>query len=449
MGTLALLVSACLAGAAPLTLDDALAAATKRNAELAISRLDEEAARVEVRQSYQGVLPRLDLTGNLGHQYQGEQQQVNVVPNPTPPPDFVRVPVTYPSNDFGAHQYGLAASWTVFDGLASWNLISSSRTRSEAAQRLLDESSLRVAFEVTRRFYEVVKQQRALEVRRETAALSEELVQRADALFSAGRGTKADTYSARVNLGNDRIAVRSQAAVLESARAELAVVLGLSSAVGLEVVPPGTVTGPLLPAQQELPPLPTLLTEARKRRPVLAARKLSGEAGDLEIARARGAYWPVVGLQASYQKASPDLGGQFGLFGNPSKQYVAATQVTLAWNLFAGGSTRAGVERAEVEARRAWVLLEQEEQTVAAEVTVAREQAAALADTAATVQENVKAAEAALRFARERLEAGVGSQLEVRDATVKLSDARLAWVSTVVDLVVARADLNRAVGGGM
>jgi hypothetical protein len=32
---------------------------------------------------------------------------------------------------------------------------------------------------------------------------------------------------------------------------------------------------------------------------------------------------------------------------------------------------------------------------------------------------------------------------------VKLSEAKLAWNDTVVDLVVSRADLNRAVGGGM
>lgn len=447
MGTLALL-SACVAAAAPLTLDDALATATKRNAELALARLDRETATVDVRQSYQGVLPRLDLTGTFGRLFLGEQEQETVTPNPTPPPDFVRTSATVPADDFGDYRYNLALTWTLFDGLANWNLVASSRTRSAAANRQLDESTLRVAFEVTRRFYEVVKQQRALEVRRETAALSEELVRRADALFLAGRGTKADTYAARVNFGNDRIAVRNQAAVLEVARADLAVVLGLTSAVGLEVVPPGTVSGPLVPAQ-ELPPLPELLTEARKRRPVLAARKLSGEASDKEIARARGAYWPVLGVQASYGKESTDVGGHFGLFGALSAQYIATAQFTVAWNLFEGGATRANVQRAEVEARRAWTLLEQEEQTVSAEVTSAREQVAALTDTAATVQENLAAADAGLRLARERLDAGVASQLEVRDATLKLSEARLQWVSTVVDLVVARADLNRAVGGSL
>ena len=141
---------------------------------------------MDVRQSYQGVLPRLDLTGGFGRLFVGETEEVTVVSNPTPPPDFVRSAVSVPPSDFGDYRYNLALSWTLFDGLASWNLISASRTRSTASERQLDESTLRVAFEVTRRFYELVKQQRALEVRRETAALSEELVKRADALYSAG-----------------------------------------------------------------------------------------------------------------------------------------------------------------------------------------------------------------------------------------------------------------------
>ncbi len=449
MGPLTLLVAASLAAAAPLTLDDALAHAARRNADLAVAAAQRDAAAVEVRASYQGVLPRLDLTGAFGRQFNGNQQQANVVPNPTPPPDFVRQVVDIPSSNFGLYQYGLAFTWTIFDGLGSWDFISASRTRSQAATRQYDETALRLAFDVTRLFYELVKQQRALEVRKETEALSAQLVERADALFKAGRGTKADTYSARVNLGTDRIATRTQAQAVARARTDLATILGLQSDAAPDVVPPPTVAGPGLPRQPELPPLSALLADARKRRPALAAGRLAGEASDVEIARARAAWWPTVGLQANYQRQTPDTSGTFGLFGNPSNNYVATAQVTLSFNLFAGGSTAAGVQRAEVAARQAWAQLQQQEQSVSSEVAVAREQVATLTDTAATIQENVQASQDAVRFARERLDAGVGSQLEVRDAIVKLADARLQWVSAVIDLVVARADLNRAVGGAL
>jgi outer membrane protein TolC len=448
MGPLTLLAVLRLAEmAGPLTLDDALALAARRNAELAIARSDQESAAADARQSYQGVLPRLDLSGNFGRQFVGAQEQVNVVPNPTPPPDFVRVPVTSPAIDFAVYELGLTLTWTFFDGLASWRFIDSSRARAEAARRQVDESGLRVAFEVARRFYDVLKQQRALEVLRETASLSADLVKRADALFAAGRGTKADTYSARVNHGNDQIAVRAQAAELVRARTDFAVVLGLTSEAGLELALPAPLAGPGLPAVEEPPALPDLLASARKSRPLLTAQRLSEEAADLEISRARGAYWPILGVLASYRKQALELGGTDGLFGDPSHQYIATAQVTLSWNLFAGGETREGVRRAQAQALRAQALLEQAEQTVSAEVASARARVEELARSVAISRENLDAAERGLRFARERLEAGVGSQLEVRDATLKLSQAKVTAFDTVADLVVARADLNRAVGG--
>jgi outer membrane protein TolC len=233
------------------------------------------------------------------------------------------------------------------------------------------------------------------------------------------------------------------------ARTDLAVILGLAPDAVPEVAPPETVAGPGPPPTTEPPPLAALLAQARKARPLVDSLRLAGRAADREITSAQGAYWPVLGLAARYGRGATELGGDFGLFGKPSNQYEAVVQATLALNLFAGGETRAAVERAEVQARRAQALLEQGEQAVAGEVANAREQVATLADSVVTVREVLDAAEQGLRLARERLEAGVGSQLEIRDAALKLELARLTWVSVVIDLVVARADLNRAVGGGL
>ena len=69
-----------------------------------------------------------------------------------------------------------------------------------------------------------------------------------------------------------------------------------------------------------------------------------------------------------------------------------------------------------------------------------------LARSAGSLRPLLEASVNALRFARELLDLGRSSQLEVRDASLKLEQARLVWVNTAVDLVVARADLARAVG---
>ncbi len=441
------------AAATPLTLDGALDAAARNNADLALARTSREVASVDRTQSYAGLLPRLDLTGGFGRQWSGDQRIVSAVPTFDPATGEITaiaqrvVPVS--AGDSQSHQAALTLRWTLFDGLSSWKRVSAARALESAAERQLDESTLSIAFEVTRRFYELLKQERALQVRLEAVERSEELVRRADALYTAARGTKADTFAARVNLGSDRIAVESQRAAVVRARVDLALAMGLSEAPAFELVAPAPVAGPGLPAFVEPPALPELVGLARQKRPLLAARAAGVDAADQQSAQARGAYWPVVGLQGSYQRTGPELTGSYGVLAASSHQYAAAAQLILSWNLFAGRETMAAARKAELSAGRARVEASQSDQQVAAEVARAREAVVTLARSSALAQDNLAAADQGLRLARERLEAGVASQLEVRDATQKLAEAKLALVSALVDQAVARADLARAVGGSL
>jgi outer membrane protein len=409
--------------AAPISLNEALALAARRNPALEMARSDVLAAGANVQQSYSGVLPRLDVSAEAGV----ERTQESGVGS------------TSKDNQF---QVALAQPLV---NVPSWNLISAQRTRDAAAQQQFEETRLQVAFNVTRAFYEVVKQQHGLEVRKATAELSKELVGRADALFAAGRGSKADAYSARANLENDRIAVEGQAAVLETALSDLAVAIGLDSDVGLDVVAPFPVAGPELPALDEPPPLPGLLAQARKDRPLVHALRLAGEAAQTDVAVAQAAYWPLVGLSGSVSRVQTIVPGSSGL--SSTQYYALVGQVTLTWNLYAGGSTAASASLARATASRAEASLAAGQQTVASEVEVARAQVSTLARSAAAVRPLMEASENALKFARELLDLGRSSQLEVRDAALKVEQARLVWVNTAADLIVARANLTRAVSG--
>jgi len=443
---LSLVAAAPAAAAPPLTLDEALAAAAKGNADLGVARAVRDAAAVDLYQSYSGILPRLDLQSGFGHRWIASQKSVQPVVDPATGSISLQ---TVPTRALGIEDYGatLTLRWTLFDGMAAWNRIASTRASALAADRQLDESTLATAFEVTRRFYEVVKQERVLQVREEAASRSEELVKRADALFTAGRGQKGDTYAARVNLANDRIAVESQRALVIRARADLSLALGREADPELSVVAPAAVSGPGLPPLDDPPPPELLAARARRGRPLLFAREGQVGAADAEVSRARGGFWPVLGVEASHLRQASDWTGDFGFLGDLSRQTTTTARLTLTWSLFQGRETLAAEQRARVQAVRARVESAQAEQLVSAEITRARAQVVALARSAALAQDSLAAAEQGLRLARERLEAGAASQLEVRDATVKLAEAKAALVTTLVDHAVARADLNRAVGG--
>jgi outer membrane protein TolC len=73
----------------------------------------------------------------------------------------------------------------------------------------------------------------------------------------------------------------------------------------------------------------------------------------------------------------------------------------------------------------------------------------ALASQVTLSADNLGAAEQSLSLARQRFEAGLASQLEVRDASLKFTQAELSLVQARIDHAVATADLARAVGGAI
>jgi len=440
--------------AAHLTLDEALDAAARANADLALARAQRDTAGVDLYESYQGLLPRLDLSASFGRSFLGAQRSVNVVPLLIKDPasgnyslGYERQDIYTPPGDFPDYQLGLVLRQPLFDGFAAWNQVARSRSAARAADRELDEEGLRISFDVTRRFYELVKAEQSLAVLQETAARSEELVRRADALFAAGRGSKADTYAARVNLGNDRIAVEAQRSRVEQARADLAVALGRNADPELSAVPPSTLDGAGAPAGVEPPPAGALLDRARRARPLLQARSALVGTADLDVKVAHGGWWPVLFLEGTYLRQGTSLRGAGGVYDDLSRQYSGLARLVVQWNLFSGRQTAAAERRAEVAAHRARLQAEQAEQQVSAEIARARSAVVALARSAALSRENLSAAESGLRLARERLDAGAASQLEVRDAALKLAQAKLDLLSARIDHAVAVADLNRAVGG--
>jgi outer membrane protein TolC len=188
---------------------------------------------------------------------------------------------------------------------------------------------------------------------------------------------------------------------------------------------------------------------AKRSRPLLSADELRIQAARQEARAAQGGYWPSLSAQASYVRQGPWLAGTFGVYGDLSQQYAVNVGLTLTWNLFEGRATSAAVQRAHVGEQRARLLAEQALQQVTSEIARARAAIGALSRSAALAEENLRAAEESLRLAEKRFDAGAATQLEIRDALLKLTQSQLALLQARVDLVIARADLNRAVGGAL
>jgi len=232
------------------------------------------------------------------------------------------------------------------------------------------------------------------------------------------------------------------------ARSDLATVLGLPGDRIVGVVAPAPLAVPLT-ALAEPPPLPALLATAQARRPSLAASAAQLQAAASGVEAARAGYYPTLAAQAAYQRSGSALSGSDGVWGDPTRGYTASLQLVLSWNLFEGRRTQAALQRAELGADRVRASTAKTSDTVAQELATARQRVVALSGEAALSAENLDVAEQGLTLARQRLEAGLGTQLEVRDATLKLTQAELSLLQARIDHAVAVADLTRAAGGAL
>lgn len=436
-----------------LTLDAALDEAASQNLDLQLAQNAHERAEAGVLGSYGGFLPRLDVSATFGRDFVGSQRQVRVVPVLDPTTGEItydQQPVWTPAREFEDYTVSASVEQSLFDGLRSSGQMSQARAERRAAVHQVSEAALAVSFLVTQRFYEVVKAEQSLTVLEETVQQSRDLVARADALYAAGRLPRGDTLTTRVNLGNDQINVETQRARLEQARAELAAALGRDGDPELRVEVPADLVAPRFDrAGEELPAFQQLVTKAKEARPAIARESERIRSAEYGQRIARAGYLPAVGLSVTYARQGPELTGDTGVYGRLDRQYVAGAQVYARWNLFAGLGTLAATDSAAADLERARLTASQVSQQITTELATARAAAVALGRAARIADENLASAEAAVRLARERFDAGAATQLEVRDAQLKLTQARLAVVSTRSDYAIAFADLNRAVGGGL
>jgi len=440
------------ADAAPITLDEALAAAARSNVDLKIAGTDRALVGVEEYASWAGVLPRLDLVANFGNVYTAPSVQNISVPYIVQNPDGTQgIAYQYslesiPANDVESYSLGLTLRVPIFDGMRNWATIARAKALLRAADQTYDEASLNVAFDVTRRFYEVVRTERSLKVLQEAVRRSEELVRRTDALYEAGRAPRSETWAARVTLGNDRISAEQQLSRVSDARVALALVLGRGADPELRVVPPANLDKV---AFQEPPPQEALVDLAKRKRPLLAAGEQRIQAATEEVRSAQAGYYPSVSAQASYNRQGPYIAGTQGVYGDPTGQYVANFGIVVNWNLFEGRTTAANVQRANLNEERSRLVLEQNYLQVTSEIARSRVGYLTLSASTVLAEENFKSARESLLLAERRYDAGVGTQVEVRDALLNLTRAELTLLAARIDAIIARADLNRAVGGAL
>jgi outer membrane protein len=423
-------------GTIPITLEE-VRSEGRKNTQALLALLDLERSEVDIRLARAPLLPQLSFSTSAGGAAIGRQRIFTTVPDPTTG-GFIQQSVETPSATRGNYDISLNLSQVLYDR-ARWKQLEQSGVTVEASRGQAQEQADAAELEAVNRFFNLYRSQATIQVLAATVRRSEEQLERARALFQAGRVGRGEELSALVNLGNDRINLVQSRSQMVGYQTQLAVWLARPGTEALAAQDPGLLTTVPTPA----PALDAALSEARQRRPLIRALQQQVRVAELGKDVASAAYVPRLLGQGTYSRGGPSAGA---VFTEPRLQNTVSGAVVLQWDLFSGFATQAQVSRAQATVRTAELNLAQAERELDATVRAAIEALSMRIEAARLSAENREAAVQSLALAEERFKAGAGSTLEVRDAQLKLTQSELTLLGNRVDVEIARFALMRAIG---
>ena len=414
----------------PLTLDDAVARALERNPAMRVAAAAGDEAAARVQQASGGYFPRIDVV----EAWQGGNQPVYVfgsllAQRRFTAADFALDSLNHP-DALSNHRAAIVVQQAVFDGWSVRSSVEFARLGASAAQLEREVVAARLRVEVVTAFGRALAAGTARAWAAAAVSTATEDLRRAESRRDLGLETEANVLAFRVHLA-DAEARQVRAAADESiARASLNAAMAapldeMTPLAALAVMPERELDGAALEAA------------AIAARPELQQAAFARQQADAARTRARAGLLPQV-----FVNAGAEMNGE--TFVDRASAWTAALEVR--WNLFAGGTDRARVAEATASALRAGAERERLENMVRLEVRTAMADYRSAVAREAAGRRTVEQAHESQRIVRDRYDAGLAPASEVLRATELVAQAESARISTVVDVHVSAAALDRAIG---
>jgi outer membrane protein len=290
-----------------------------------------------------------------------------------------------------------------------------------------------IILNVLRAYFGVTLAEKSLEVARQSVDSARADLERAESMYQSGRSTRADVLAVRVHLAamqEQQIRASNDLAV---ARAVLNDALGVSLDRTFRLTTPLESSGGAPEGTLE-----EYRRLAAEDRPEMRQAELARRLARTQQQIASAAYWPQVALHAIVEADRQNFFSKGG--GN------WFTAVTLRWNLWNGGETKARVEQARFAESHTEALRKRADSAIHLEVRKAYLDVSAAAQRVEVASAAAAEAEEAHRIIQNRHQAGLITVTELLRSEVALAAARTRRLMAIYDHRVAAAALEHAAG---
>ena len=342
---------------------------------------------------------------------------------------------SYYTNDIYHHKLfssSASISYPIYDGNALKEGRVAARYGLNAADMTLENSLQLIRQNATNYYYNVLRCRNQIEVDEENVRTLTEHLKNVNAQFRAGTVAKADVLASQVRLANAQQALVSAQNDYDVAVATLSNYL---------LLPADTI----IRAQDQLTYQPYDLSLqnctafALENRPDVAAADYQIKQEESNVRAAKAGNRPVVTASAT-----KGVDGKMIFSDSYSDRWMAG--ISANWDVFDNGVTNARVESAKANLAAAEENAAEIREQVQLEVQSAFLTLHAAEKNIATTQVAISSAEEDFKIAQVRYAAGVGTNLDVMDASDKLTQAKNNYYNALYTYNTAKASLNKAMG---
>jgi len=412
--------------AAPLTLADALALATRDNRRIAEAGKDLEAARERVWQARGRLLPDVTGSGRYARYTAARTTKVVLPPGLLPagvtPPDVVvqeeafgtlNGTLTVPLDLSGELRHALRAAQAGYRG-----------EQARLWATTLDEQAA-----VVRGYFQLLETEHLRVVTEQRIAAQRRQLESAESRFNSGRLTKNELLVVQVTLRNvEQELVRRNLDIAEARWT-------LNRLIGLPVDAPTEVVDVASPP--EVPPVDEALHDAWAHNPALVAlveEQQRLEATERSLVRSR---LPRVSGGAAIDYSSATI---------VQPQEVGSGFVGFSWDLGTDGRREAEIAEARIGVERNRLAVEQEMRELEQGIRLSRQSVEERLTALSTAEVAVGQAEENLRIREQQFGVGRATSDDVLTAEAILAEQRAVLASALYQAHMRRAELQELIG---
>jgi len=390
--------------AAPLelSLDDSIALALQNNAAIKIAGEDREKSEWGISEAKAGKLPSMSLGSN------------------------------YSVKDFSAGgdvSNSLRLNWQVYSGGRVEGQVKQAELGLTSADLNVEKTKQQIKLDATTGYYNVLQTSNMVSVNQATVNGLQEHLKMVQAQYDAGVVAKADVLRSEVELAN---------AEQNLTKAQNNYDLAVSALLNTMNIDANTELS--LKNELTYAPYDKTLEEsialAKANRPDAAQAEVNINNAATGVKIAQSGNLPSVSMSAS-----TGLSDSFALQDDSWSINLAAN-----WNIFDGGVTKAKIKQAETSLDKAKLQAEQTMDSIEQEVRQSYLSMQEAEKRLKTTEVAVGKAEEDLDIAREKYNAGVGTNLDVIDAQLALTQAKTNHIQALYDFNVNKAKLDKAIG---